>query len=105
MDNLAVGIIVSCKGGHRTHLCDSPAGPVLAGGDHLMNGLASHAQLPGQIGLRETLGQQSVDQSAALASQFPRGPGVINRGGPNLLQVLEDLGVSRGLDPFPFLSA
>jgi hypothetical protein len=68
---------------------------VLADRDHLLDRLASNTQLPGQIGLRETVGQQRVNQPAPLPGQLLRRASMLDRGCPDPLQLIEALGVSR----------
>jgi len=68
--------------------------------DHLLNRLASHPQFPGQISLREALGQQRIDQPAPLLRQITRRERVFDRCRPDLLQLVEAFGVSCGLDVF-----
>src|SRR5215471_13925159 len=75
--------------------CASPLRQVLANRDHLLDCLPRHPQLPGQIGLGETLREQRVDQAAALPGQLSRRAGVLDRRCPDLLQFVEELGMSR----------
>lgn len=71
---------------------------VLAGGDHLLDCLTRHPQLPGQISLGEALREQGIDQLTPLPGQLARRPGVLDRRCADLLQFVEEFGVSRRFD-------
>jgi hypothetical protein len=60
-------------------------------GEHLLDGLAGNAQLPGYICLGEAFGGQAADQVAALGGELPRQARVLERLGPDLSEVIESL--------------
>src|SRR5690349_11318541 len=58
---------------------------------HLLDRLAGHPELAGDVGLGEARADQLPDDVTALGGEPPRLPGVLERLGPHLAQPVEGL--------------
>src|SRR6185312_902425 len=58
---------------------------------HLLNGLAADSHLPRDVGLGEAVGDEALDQHAALVREQPRSPSVLHRLGAHPPQATKGL--------------